>query len=129
MKKSTNNSAIESIESFNTSYISFWSHQVAAQVYNQELGVLSEIIRHSIGDERAELEAHRKTIEEKYNAEISHIFPLLKKLATRDGELAIECYEALKSSSLSITVNYTRLISVTPELRDVFLSCYGGLTK
>ena len=118
--------SLATIETFNKNYIAFWNHQVAAQVYSQELGVLTEKIRHSIGDERAELEAHRKTIEEKYNAEISHIFPLLKKLATRDGELAIECYEALKSSSLSITVNYTRLISVTPELRDVFLSCYGG---
>lgn len=118
--------SIEAIEFFNRNYISFWAHQVAAQVYNQELGVLSEQIRHSIGEERAELEARRKSVEEKYNEEIKHIFPLLKKLATRDGELAIECYEALKSSSLSITVNYTRLISVTPELRDVFLSCYGG---
>ncbi|MBR6051064.1 MAG: hypothetical protein IKP68_07660 [Clostridia bacterium] len=118
--------SIESIESFNKSYIAFWSHQVAAQVYNQELGVLSEQIRHSIGDERAELELLRKSIEEKYNEEIKHIFPLLKKMATRNGELAVECYETLKSSSSSIVVNYTRLISVTPELRDIFLSCYGG---
>ena len=123
-KKTTNQ--IESIESFNKNYISFWAHQVAAQVYNQELGVLSEKIRHSMGEERAELEARRKSIEEKYNAEIQHIFPLLKKMASRDGELAVECYETLKSSSSSIVVNYTRLISVTPELRDIFLSCYGG---
>ena len=128
MTKKISNSieSIESIESFNKNYISFWAHQVAAQVYNQELGVLSEKIRHSLGDERVEYEARRKAIEEKYNAEISHIFPLLKKLATRDGELAIECYEALKSSSSSVVINYTRLISVTPELRDIFLNCYGG---
>lgn len=123
-KKTTNQ--IESIETFNKNYIAFWNHQVAAQVYNQELGVLSEKIRHTMGEERAELEAQRKSIEEKYNEEIKHIFPLLKKMATRNGELAVECYETLKSSSSSIVVNYTRLISVTPELRDIFLSCYGG---
>ena len=118
--------SLASIETFNKNYISFWAHQVAAQVYNQELGVLSEQIRHTMGEERAELEAQRKSIEEKYNEEIKHIFPLLKKMATRNGELAVECYETLKSSSSSIVVNYTRLISVTPELRDIFLSCYGG---
>ena len=123
-KKTTNQ--IESIETFNKNYIAFWSHQVAAQVYNQELGVLSEKIRHTMGEERAELEAQRKSIEEKYNEEIKHIFPILKKLATRDGELAVECYETLKSSSSSIVVNYTRMISVNPELRDIFLSINWG---
>ncbi|MBR6050659.1 MAG: hypothetical protein IKP68_05580 [Clostridia bacterium] len=128
MTKKISNSieSIESIESFNRSYIEFWSHQVAAQIYNQEFGVLSEKIRHSMGDERSELEARRKAIEEKYTAEIKHIFPLLKKMASRDGELAVECYETLKSSSSSIVINYTRLISLTPELRDIFLNCYGG---
>ena len=120
MTKNTTNQ-IESIESFNKNYITFWSHQVAAQVYNQELGLLCEQVRHSAGEERAALEKRRKDIEDKYNAEIAHIFPILKKLATRDGELAVECYETLKSSSSSIVVNYTRLISVNPELRDVFL--------
>lgn len=115
--------SLAAIESFNRNYIDFWHHQVTAQIYNQELGVLTEKIRVSLGDERAELELLRKSIEEKYTAEIKHIFPILKKLATRDGELAIECYETLKSSSTSITVNYTRLICANPDLRDFFLSC------
>lgn len=118
--------SLASIETFNKNYISFWAHQVAAQVYNQELGLLSEKIRHSMGEERSELQVRRKEIEDKYNAEIAHIFPILKKLATRDGELAVECYETLKSSSSSIVVNYTRLISVNPELRDIFLSMNWG---
>lgn len=125
MTKNTTNS-FSSIESFNKNFIAFWQHQVTAQMYNQMLGLLSEKIRHSIGEERSELQVRRKEIEDKYNAEIAHIFPILKKLATRDGESAVECYETLKSSSSSIVVNYTRLISVNPELRDVFLSCYGG---
>lgn len=123
-KKTTNQ--IESIETFNKNYIAFWNHQVAAQVYNQMLGLLSEKIRHSMGEERAALQVRRKEIEDKYNAEIAHIFPILKKLATRDGELAVECYETLKSSSSSIVVNYTRLISANPELRDIFLGLNWG---
>jgi|GEM_PF-1772619 len=117
---------IELIEAFNKNYIAFWNHQVAAQVYNQEMGVLSEKIRHTMGEERAELQVRRKEIEDKYNAEIAHIFPILKKMATRNGELAVECYETLKSSSSSIVVNYTRMISVNPELRDIFLSMNWG---
>lgn len=115
--------SLASIETFNKNFISFWNHQVAAQVFNQELGVLAEKIRVSLGEERAELELLRKSIEEKYTEEISHIFPILKKLASQDGELAIECYETLKSSSTSITVNYTRLICANPALRSFFLNC------
>ncbi len=125
MTKNTTNS-FSSIESFNRNYIAFWQHQVTAQVYNQMLGLLSEKIRHSIGVERSELQVRRKEIEDKYNAEIAHIFPILKKLATCNGELAVECYETLKSSSSAVVNNYTRLNSVTPELREIFHSMNWG---
>lgn len=121
MKKSTNTSAIASIEKFNETYIEFWRREVSAQIYNQDLGLLSEQIRFASGDERAELEKKRKEIEEKYTAEINQIFPLLRKLATRDGEIAIECYETLKSAGRAIVVNYTRLIAANPDLRDFYL--------
>lgn len=109
------------MDNFTETFVNFWTHVSKAQALNQQLGYLAEQIRLASGEDRAELETRREMIEENYKSETHLVFPLMKELASRDDEIAIESYETLRSANMTVSINFARLAFANPTIKDIFL--------
>lgn len=121
MRKSTNNSTFEAMETFINSFANFWSIAATAQAKYQYLASLNAQIANASDNEKTEIEARRDVVQSQFETESSKLFEIMEELSKENGEISAECYEMLQAANETICVFFAKVLSTNSKLSDFFL--------